>query len=74
MFNETGDCNILIAGTSQATPHVAGAAALILGMKPNYTPAQVATALCSGADNLHISGQGCGRLDVAGALNYAMSH
>jgi len=73
-FGETNDCRILIAGTSQATPHVAGAAALILAVKPSYTPAQVATALCNGADSISSTKQGCGRLNVAGALTYAMSH
>jgi hypothetical protein len=31
----------VMSGTSMASPHVAGAGALILGLHPNYTPAQV---------------------------------
>nr|WP_253763620.1 S8 family peptidase [Hamadaea flava] len=38
-----------ISGTSMATPHVAGAAALILADNTAYTPAQVAAALIANA-------------------------
>jgi serine protease len=72
--NSTVDCRILIAGTSQATPHVAGVAALILAVRPNYTPAQVAAALCNSATDIGDSKQGCGRVDAAAAVTYAKSH
>jgi subtilisin family serine protease len=38
-----------ISGTSMATPHVAGAASLYLQVNPSATPAQVQSALVSGA-------------------------
>jgi subtilisin family serine protease len=65
---KSGDCRILIAGTSQATPHVAGVVSLLLGLHPGMTPAQVAAALCSSATNIGNSKQGCGRLNAAGAV------
>ncbi|MEV4131463.1 S8 family serine peptidase [Dactylosporangium sp. NPDC049742] len=40
-----------LPGTSMASPHVAGAAALILQAHPNYTPSQVRQALVQSATN-----------------------
>ena len=68
------DCRILIAGTSQATPHVVGVASLILAVRPSYSPAQVAAALCNSATDIGDSKQGCGRVDAAAAVAYAKSH
>jgi subtilisin family serine protease len=68
------DCRLEIAGTSQATPHVAAVASLILAVRPSYTPAQVAAALCNSAANINDAKQGCGRVDAAAAVAYAKSH
>ena len=67
------DCRTLIAGTSMATPHVAGAAALILAVAPQYgTPAAMKQLLCATADDLSDSHQGCGRLNVYRAMAVAI--
>ncbi|HWS33594.1 MAG TPA: S8 family peptidase [Actinoplanes sp.] len=49
-----------ISGTSMATPHVVGAAALILQDNPSYTPAQVASALTSNAVASKVTSPGTG--------------
>jgi subtilisin family serine protease len=51
------------SGTSMATPHVTGAAALYLAGHPRATPAQVATALVKGAVSGKVSGRGLGSPD-----------
>lgn len=58
-----------ISGTSMATPHVAGAAALLLQAFPGATPYTVKSAMMLGADDLGLDpmAQGAGRLNVAKA-------
>jgi len=63
-----GNCLVLIAGTSQATPHVAGVAALMLAAHPGMTPAQVKQTLIATADDIGDPSQGGGRLDAYRAL------
>jgi len=73
-FGEPGNCRTLIAGTSMSTPHVAGAAALILSVNSNYgSPAAMKQLLCSTADNINDPNQGCGRLNVYHAMAKALS-
>ncbi|MBW2982524.1 S8 family serine peptidase [Candidatus Woesearchaeota archaeon] len=59
-----------ISGTSMATPHVAGAAALLLQKNPGWTPKQVKMALRSTAKDLvyHLIVQGYGRIDILDAV------
>lgn len=71
---ESNDCNVLIAGTSQATPHVAGVVSMMLAKNPNLTPAQIAIGLCSTAVDIRDSKEGCGRLDASAAVNWAATH
>lgn len=59
-----------LTGTSMATPHVAGAAAIVHQQHPDWTPAQVKAALVSTAkprSDLNVYQQGGGRVDVAKA-------
>jgi len=59
-------------GTSMATPHVAGLAAILLDQDPNLTPAQVRRAIRDGAVDLgpagYDPGYGYGRIDVLRSL------
>ncbi len=62
------------SGTSMATPHVAGIAALILSQHPDYTPADVKAALANTAKALNdpelsVFEQGAGRVDAQRAIS-----
>jgi subtilisin family serine protease len=65
------DGYVSLSGTSMATPHVAGAAALIAQQHPDWTGAQLKAALTASAkptDGLTAFQQGSGRVDVAKTL------
>lgn len=61
-----------ISGTSMASPHTAGVAALILSANPNLTPAQVRTVLQTTSDDLGTLGKdtvfGYGLVDAQEAV------
>jgi thermitase len=63
------------SGTSFSSPIVAGAAALVLSRRPDYSPAQVESALKVSATDLGTTGSdvyfGAGRLNAAGAVTLA---
>src|SRR3989344_675018 len=62
--------HIAISGTSMATPHVSGLAALLLQAHPQWTPEQVKMALRSSAVDLgnDITEQGYGRVNATAAV------
>jgi thermitase len=59
-----------ISGTSMATPHVTGVAALVKAARPSFTVAQVKGALLGGVDRL---GSLSGRVATGGRLNACKS-
>jgi subtilisin family serine protease len=60
------------SGTSQATPFVSGLAALLLGIDPTLTTAQLAARIASSADDLGVPGvditYGAGRINALRAV------
>jgi serine protease len=74
----TGSDYLVQSGTSMATPHVAGAAALLKSARPDLTPAQVREALETSAKDLGTTGRdkqfGFGLVQAADAIKYANAH
>jgi hypothetical protein len=59
-WNTSDTATSTISGTSMATPHVVGTAALYLSTNPSATPAQVASALTSNATANLVTSPGTG--------------
>ncbi|WP_378784053.1 S8 family serine peptidase [Nonomuraea fastidiosa] len=62
---------VAMSGTSMATPHVAGAAALLRQARPNLTGGELKALLMATAkpgEDIPVDAQGAGRIDVAAAL------
>jgi subtilisin family serine protease len=71
-----GDGYVSLSGTSMATPHVAGAAAIVTQQHPGWSPKQRKTLLMGAADpteGVDVFGQGAGRVDVARVVRQAVS-
>lgn len=63
-----GSYDVLIAGTSMATPHVAGLAALLLSKDPTLTPSDVGHAIENNTDSMSDPRSGHGRIDALKTL------
>nr|CTQ95868.1 probable secreted peptidase [Kibdelosporangium sp. MJ126-NF4] len=66
---------VVMSGTSMASPHVAGAAALLLQRHPDWKAGQLKGALMASAKPTADAGvyqQGTGRIDVAAAIGQAV--
>lgn len=71
-----GDGYVSLNGTSMATPHVAGAAAILAQRHPDWTGQQLKQALVSSTKptaGLTVQQQGTGRVDVARAVRQTVS-
>ncbi|MFE5659384.1 S8 family peptidase [Streptomyces sp. NPDC056517] len=71
-----GELYTTASGTSMATPHVAGAAAILAQRHPDWSPAQLKSHLISTAKttaDTSVYAQGAGRLDVARAVRQPVS-
>jgi subtilisin family serine protease len=71
-----GDGYVALSGTSMATPHVAGAAAVLAGRHPDWTAEQLKAGLVGSArpdGTSTVAEQGAGRVDVAAATTAAVS-
>ncbi|WP_410789813.1 S8 family serine peptidase [Kribbella sp. C-35] len=70
-----GDQYLRLSGTSMATPHTAGAAAILLQEHPSWTPAEVKAALMGSAkvaaDQTAFQ-QGAGRIDLTTAIKQSV--
>ncbi len=67
---------VRLSGTSMATPHVAGAAAILLQQHPDLTREQLKSTLMASAktvDGVGVFDQGAGRVDIAKAIGETLT-
>ncbi|HEX6353190.1 S8 family peptidase [Actinophytocola sp.] len=71
-----GEGYVSLSGTSMATPHVAGAAAILAGQHPDWQADRLKSTLMSSARSnpeLSVYEQGAGRVDVAAATTASVT-
>ncbi|MFM9590851.1 S8 family serine peptidase [Streptomyces scabiei] len=76
MGDPAADGYVSLSGTSMATPHVAGAAAILAQEHPDWTGPQIKAALTASAkptDATSAYTQGTGRVDVARAITQRLT-
>jgi subtilisin family serine protease len=67
-----GERYVTLSGTSMATPHVTGTAAILAQRHPDWSPATLKAALMASAKPnpaIGVFGQGAGRVDIARAID-----
>jgi hypothetical protein len=76
IFGNPGDLYTTLSGTSMATPHVAGSAAILAQQHPDWSPAQLKAALMAAAKpspTIGVYAQGAGRVDIGRAVHQAVT-
>ncbi|NGY65908.1 S8 family serine peptidase [Lentzea sp. NEAU-D13] len=71
VHGQPGQSHHPLSGTSMAAPHVAGAAAILAGQHPDWTPDQLKATLMGSAapkDGQPVFAQGAGRVDLGKAV------
>jgi subtilisin family serine protease len=71
-----GELYATISGTSMATPHVVGSAAIMAQRHPDWSPQQLKAALMASAKPnpaIGVYAQGAGRVDIARGINQSIS-
>ncbi len=75
-IGEPGQLYATISGTSMATPHVVGSAAILAQRHPDWSPQQLKAALMASAKPnpaIGVFGQGAGRVDIARGINQSVT-